>query len=99
MIKKTWNIAKMIGERDLLEVNEMSEGHSYSIYFCTIITIAASETKPQMFPFVACRMVQLTMQNGICKRSLTGFFLFVVVLCSINLKENDIKGALQWEEL
>ncbi len=85
----------MTAERDLLEMNEMSERLSYSIYFYDIISIVASEAKPQIFPFVACRMVQLTMQNGICKHSLAGFLLFAMVLCSNSLKENDIEGALR----
>ncbi|KAL3817372.1 hypothetical protein ACHAXA_005007 [Cyclostephanos tholiformis] len=38
--------------------------------------------KPRMVPFFACRMVQLTMKNGLCKYSILGFVQFAAMLCN-----------------
>ncbi len=94
MVKITSSMAKT-RESDLLEMNEMDERTCYSIRFYNIMAIIAFTAKPKMYPFIACRMVQITMQNGLCRYSLICLSIYAMVLCSDKLVYNDIEGALQ----
>ncbi len=85
-------MVKDLSESDLLEMNEMDDRLSYSIQFYNIITNISLLMKPQMIPFFTCRMVQLTMKNGLCKYSIMGFIQFAAVLC--NNKYTKMVGGI-----
>ena len=82
-----------ISDSDLLEMKEMDERLSISMNFYSILSIAAYFGKREMLPFVACRMTQLTLENGLCKHSILGFVLFAMLLCMSNIGKKDIDGA------
>lgn len=50
--------------------------------------------KVEMIPIMACKMVQLTIENGICHHSILGFIYIAVVLCWNFLPERDIGNAM-----
>jgi hypothetical protein len=82
MIAGTLSMVKDISETYLLGMDEMDDRLSDRIRFYNIITNISLISKPQMFPFFACRMVQLTMKNGLCKYSILGFIQFAAMLCN-----------------
>ena len=59
----TSNMLKSVSDSDLLEMKEMDERLSISMHFYNIISNATYFAKPEMLPFIACRMVQLTMEK------------------------------------
>ncbi len=93
MIEATSKMLKPISHSDLLKMNEMDERISISMNFYSILSIVAYTAKPEMLPFVACRMVQLTMTCGLCKHSIVGFVLYAIMLCSSKIIKMDIAGA------
>jgi hypothetical protein len=84
MIIGTLNMVKHISERDFLEMEEMDERLSISMKFYNLIMAASylGEAKREMMIFFTCRMVQLTMKNGLCKYSILAFIQFAAILCS-----------------
>ena len=93
MIEATSKMTRSISDTDLLEMKEMDERLSISLKFYSFMTTLAFFAKPEIFAFLSCRMVQLTMQNGICKYSIMGFVQYAMMLCCKRVK--DIKGASQ----
>ena len=69
---------------------------SISMNFYSTMATAAFFGKPEMVPFIACRMVQYTMEKDLCKYSIDGFIQYAMLLCttSKNAKMN-IEGASQ----
>ena len=74
----------------------MDERLSISMNFYSTMATAAHFGKPEMLPFVACRMVQYTMEKGLCKFSIMGFVQFAGVLCTTSkIAKERIEGASQ----
>ena len=88
MIEATSKTLKIISDSDLLEMKEMDERLSIIMNFYSILSIIAI-FKREKLPFVACRMIQLTLKNGLCKHSIIGLVLYAMVLCT----RKDIDGA------
>ncbi|KAL3773705.1 hypothetical protein ACHAW5_001041 [Stephanodiscus triporus] len=93
MAEATSIMLKSISDSDLLEMREMDERLSVIMNFYTIIAQVAYFLKPAMVPFFACRMVQLTMKNGLCKYSIMGFISFAMALCDSKIAKKDIEDA------
>ena len=93
IVEATTNIMKNISDSNLLEMKEMDERHCISMAFYNIIAQAAYFVKPEMIPFLACKMVQLTMNNGICKYSILGFVKYAGMLCTGKIVIKDIEDA------
>ena len=51
--------------------------------------------KPEMSTFIICRMVQYTMEKGLCKYSIAGFVQYAMLLCTSKITKVDIEGALR----
>ena len=88
-------MVQRISEKDLLEMKEMDERLSITMNFYRIMGHAVYFGKPEMMPFVASRMVQLTMENGLCEHSNSGFVQFAAILCSSKLAKKSIERASQ----
>ena len=73
----------------------MDERLSITMNFYRIMGHAVYFGKPEMMPFVASRMVQLTMENGLCEHSNSGFVQFAAILCSSKLAKKSIERASQ----
>jgi len=43
-----------------------------------------------MVPFIACQVVQHTMESGLCKHSISGFLILATLLCGNTLPKKDI---------
>jgi hypothetical protein len=93
MAKSTSIMLKSISDSDLLEMKEMDKRHSVTMNFYNIISQIAYFRKPEMLTFFACRMVQLTMEKGLCKYSITGFVDYSWALCMGKIEKKDIEDA------
>ena len=93
MFEATSNMLNSISDSDLLQMKEMDERLSISMNFYSILATAAFIGKSEMLPVVACRMAQITMENGLCKHSILSFVVYAMVLCNGNIVENNIDGA------
>jgi len=85
--------SQMVSDSDLLDMKEMDERLSISMHFYSILSIVAYFGKREMLPFVACRMTQLTLENGLCKHSIIGFVLYAMLLWMSNIEKKDIDSA------
>lgn len=88
MVEETSIIIGTISESDLLGMKDMEEKLGVSMGFYNILAYAAFLGKSEMFPFIACKMVKLTMENGLCKYSMFGFISFASVLSCNKMATN-----------
>jgi hypothetical protein len=95
MIEATIGMVKGITDVDLLGMKEIDSKLATSISFYSLMWRAAVMAKPEMVPFITCRVVQHTMENGLCKHSIGVFFTLAVVLCGNCLPKKDIKSATE----
>ena len=95
MVEATSKMVQRISEKDLLEMKEMDERLSITMNFYRIMGHAVYFGKPGMILFVASRMVQLTMENGLCEHSILGFVQFAAIICSSKIAKKSIERASQ----
>ena len=95
MIKATARMVEGLSDTDLLEMKEMDTKLATLMGFYSVMWRAAFLAKPEMVPFLACRVVQHTMKNGLCKHSISGLIVLAALLCSNTLLEVDIQSALK----
>ncbi len=93
MVEVTSKMVERISDKELLEMKEMNGRLSISMNFYSIMGTAAYFGKPEMISFIACKMVGLTMENGLCKHSIIGLVQFAVVLCSDKMAKKGIESA------
>jgi len=92
MIDLTSKLVKGLSETDLMEMKEMDKKRSISLKFYSLLARISYISKPKMFGFLVCRMVQLTIEHGVCKYSILGFVQFAVMLSNTKLAV-DIQNA------
>jgi hypothetical protein len=90
MIEATIGMVKDISDKDLLGMKEMDSKLATLMRFYRMIYNAAYFAKSEMLPFLACQMVQHTMENGMCKHSISSFLLLATILCGNTLPKKDI---------
>ncbi|KAL3806506.1 hypothetical protein ACHAXA_006682 [Cyclostephanos tholiformis] len=90
MVEATLQVVERISSRDLLNMKEADESLGISMHFFNIMASAAYMLVDEKLHFVVCRMIQLTMKNGLCKYSNLGFIQFAALLC--NRKTAKKKG-------
>ena len=90
MVEETLEMVKNISSRDLLEMKEMDEKFTLTMNYFSIIITAAFFARPEIVPFIACRMVQITMKNGLCNFSIMGFLQVANVLCSNKMAKKKV---------
>ena len=93
MTEATHLMVSGISDTDLLEMKEMDTKLTTSMGFYCVMKRVAFLAKPEMIPFLACRVVQLTMKNGLCMHSITGFILLAAILCKKSMGENYMECA------
>jgi hypothetical protein len=93
MIDATSKMVERISDKDLLEMKEMDERLHIFMNFYSLLATAAFFLNSDMLPFIASRMVQLTMKNGLCTYSIVGFVQFAMVLLSSNNANNCVESA------
>jgi hypothetical protein len=93
MVEATSKMVERISDRDLLEMKEMDERLRISMNFYSLLATAAFFLNSDMLPFIASRMVRLTMKNGLCIYSIIGFVQYAMVLSSDKIAKMDIEGA------
>jgi hypothetical protein len=81
MTKTAARMVEGLSDKDLLAMKEMEPQLATVMSFYAVMMRAAVLAKPEMLPFLAYRMVQLTMENGLCMDSLTGFIVLAALLC------------------
>jgi len=81
MTKTAARMAEGLSDKDLLAMKEMEPQLAAVMSFYAVIVRVAFYSKPEMLPFLACRMVQLTLENGLCMHSITGFIVLAALLC------------------
>ena len=91
MIQTTLSLLESMSVEDLLELPEMDTRLTQCMSFYCTANVVAFFGKPEMIPIIACKMVQLTIENGICHRSIIGFVNLAVVLCW----NKDIENAMR----
>ena len=72
MIRDTFILVNDITDTKLLEMKEMDNKISICMKFYTNLVRVAHSTQPTLKAFIGCRMVQLTMEHGICSHSNIG---------------------------
>ena len=95
MVQQTSELVHKMSERDLLEMEEMNEKLALTMNFYSIIMSAAFFAKPEIVPFVACRMVQLTQKNGLCKYSIVGFVQLAMALSNKRITKKVTKKNIE----
>ena len=93
MTEATLGLVKGITDEDLLGMKEIDSKLATSISFYSLMWRAAYHAKEDMVPFITCRVVQHTMENGLCKHSMGGFFTLAALLCGNIIPNKDIKSA------
>merc|ERR1712194_587581 len=92
MVKATSNTVQKVSEINLLEMKEMNATLSISLKFYSLMAVIAFIARPHMFSFLACRIVTLTMQHGVCKYSIMGLCQYAAVKGS-STTAKDIEEA------
>jgi hypothetical protein len=90
MIEATLGMVKGISDKDLLGMKEMDSKLATSMRFYILMFNAAYFSKLEMVPFITCRVVQHTMESGLCKHSISGFLILATLLCGNTLPKKDI---------
>lgn len=90
MTEATLRMVSGLSEKDLLEMKEMDSKLATSMSFYSLMSRAAFLAKPEMVPFLACRSVQRTMENGMCKHSISGFLVLAALRLRKTMIEEDI---------
>jgi hypothetical protein len=90
MTEATLRIVSRLSEKDLLEMKEMDSKLATLMSFYSLMSRAAFLAKPEMVPFLACRLVQRTMENGMCKHSISGFLVLAALRLRMTMTEEDI---------
>ena len=92
LMTTTIEMVKRISDKDFLGMKEMDSKLATSMRFYSLMWRTAYMAKPEMVPFLACRVVQLTMENGLSKHSIAGFLILAALLCakSVPKKAADI---------
>ncbi|KAL3810773.1 hypothetical protein ACHAXA_011785 [Cyclostephanos tholiformis] len=92
----TLELVKNVSCEDLMKMTKMDERLNLFMHFYTIMGTAAFFIKPTSSFFIVCKMVQLTMRNGLCEYSILGFVHLSAVLTSShfsNIVRHDIASA------
>ena len=76
VIKATSDLVKDVSDVKLLEMKEMDEKIRTRIQFYNLLIFVAHNARREMFPFFTCRVVQLTMEHGICDHGIHGQLLY-----------------------
>ncbi|KAL7546858.1 hypothetical protein ACHAWF_010187 [Thalassiosira exigua] len=82
LLDETAKVAKSITASSLLEMKPMDDELSAPLKFYSLMGTVAFFARPEMLPFVACRVVQLTMEHGISQYSIMGLVQYAAVLCN-----------------
>ena len=88
MTKTAARMVEGLSDKDLLAMKEMEPQLAAVMSFYAVMTRAACLARPEILPFLACRMVQLTMENGLCMDSLTGFIVLAALLCKKSMGDD-----------
>lgn len=70
----------------------MGEKISMTLKFYRLMTTVSFFAKPEMYAFLSCRSVQLTIKHGICNHSILAFVNYAAMLCG-SKGTKDIQGA------
>ena len=92
MVKVATKAARHVSEFGLLEMNKIDPKHCISLRFYSLMAMVAFFTKPNIFMFLSCRIVALTMRHGMCKYSIIGLCQYAAVKGS-SMSVKDIKEA------
>jgi hypothetical protein len=92
LMTATIEMVKGISDKNFLGMKEMDSKLARSMQFYSLMWRAAYLAKPEMAPFLVCRAVQLTMENGLSKHSIASFLSLAALLCckSVPKKAADI---------
>jgi hypothetical protein len=93
IVLATLQVAKSISNENLLGMKEMDKRLSISMGFYNLLGDAAFSAKSEMFPFFACRMTKLTMENGLCVYSMSGLINFAAILGSSKISRKGVEIA------
>jgi len=93
MIEATIGMIEGISDKDLLGMKEMDSKLATSMRFYGLMWRAAFMGKPEMVPFLACRVVQHTMESGLCKHSISGFLILAALRLKKPMIAEDIATA------
>jgi len=93
MVETTLKLVEKMSSEDLLNMKEMDERLSMILHFYDILGTSAYMGINEMLQFVVCRMIQLTMKNGLSKYSILALIQFAALLCSRKVAKNGFAIA------
>jgi len=94
-IRETGAKLANVSDNDLLH---LAKGESDSVFvftlkFYTLLLCISFWKKPELMPFLGCRIIHLSLVHGVCQDSVFGFILYASVLCQQNKFDIDIQEA------
>jgi len=90
MVEETGELLKSISFDDLLGMRDMDSVFSTKLRFYTLLLFIAFWKKPQLTTLIACRMIQISLEHGVCKDSIFGFVQYAAIVCNLN-KSEEVK--------
>ncbi|KAL7553425.1 hypothetical protein ACHAWF_016711 [Thalassiosira exigua] len=80
MMTKTGQMLAKTSAEDLLKMKEIDGAHRTSMKFFTFMLSISYWIKPEMMPYFCCRVVQLSLEHGLCEDSVVGIDQYAGVL-------------------
>ncbi len=93
MMEATLKLVGKISSADLINMKEMDDRLSMTLNFYCILGTSAYMGMNEILHFLVCRMIQLTMKNGLSKYSIFAFTQFAALLCSRKMVKNGFAKA------
>jgi len=90
MVEETGELLEKISYDDLLEMREMDSEFVAKLKFYTLLLFIAFWKKPQLTTLISCRMIQISLQHGMCKDSVFGFIQYAGMTCNLS-KIEEVK--------
>eukprot|EP00578_Thalassiosira_sp_NH16_P001854 CAMPEP_0181137228 /NCGR_PEP_ID=MMETSP1071-20121207/33599_1 /TAXON_ID=35127 /ORGANISM="Thalassiosira sp., Strain NH16" /LENGTH=1245 /DNA_ID=CAMNT_0023223979 /DNA_START=76 /DNA_END=3809 /DNA_ORIENTATION=- len=92
IVKRTGDMLSNISEVDLMDMKETDSAIYPILKFYNLLNCIAFWEKPEMMPFIGCRMIYLTLERGVCQYSVFSLTHYAAILCHqcthvLNLQE------------
>ncbi len=88
MVVVTFQVARSLSSEKLQGMKEVDKRLNFTMAFYNLLGAAAFTAKTEMFSFIACRLTQLAMENGLCVYAMSGLVNFAAILASSKISRN-----------
>lgn len=82
ILKQTESQLGKLSDDDWVNMKEMESSSSQALLkFYADMTMASYYQQPELLPYYCCRMIEITLANGVCSDSVIAFVLYSSTLC------------------